>query len=48
MFALMRGLKKTQTVVLDVDSNNPAAFELYKQCGFKVDFQVDYYALPLQ
>jgi ribosomal protein S18 acetylase RimI-like enzyme len=48
MFALMQGLEKAQIVVLDVDSNNPAAFELYKNCGFRVDFQVDYYALALQ
>lgn len=42
-FALEEGLKKRNKVVLDVDSNNPIAFNLYKKCGFKVDFQVDYY-----
>ena len=42
-FALEEGLKKRNKVVLDVDSNNPIAFNLYKKCGFKIDFQVDYY-----
>ncbi len=42
-FALNEGLKKSDKVVLDVDSKNPTAFNLYKKCGFQVDFQVDYY-----
>jgi ribosomal protein S18 acetylase RimI-like enzyme len=42
-FALEEGLKKRNKIVLDVDSNNPIAFNLYKKCGFKIDFQVDYY-----
>ncbi len=42
-FALNEGLKKSDKVVLDVDSENPAAFNLYKKCGFQIDFQVDYY-----
>lgn len=42
-FALFEGLKKSDKVVLDVDSENPIAFNLYKKCGFKIDFQVDYY-----
>jgi len=42
-FALNEGLKKSDKVVLDVDSENPTAFNLYKKCGFQVDFQVDYY-----
>lgn len=32
-------------VVLDVDSENPAAYELYKKIGFVVEFQVDYYLI---
>lgn len=42
-FALIEGLKKSDKVVLDVDSENPIAFSLYKKCGFQIDFQVDYY-----
>lgn len=42
-FALNDGLKKFDKVVLDVDSENPIAFNLYKKCGFQIDFQVDYY-----
>ncbi|MCY6354473.1 GNAT family N-acetyltransferase [Clostridium sp. ZS2-4] len=42
-FALNEGLKKFDKVVLDVDSENPIAFNLYKKCGFQIDFQVDYY-----
>ena len=42
-FALNEGLKKSDKVVLDVDSENPIAFNLYKKCGFQIDFQVDYY-----
>ncbi len=42
-FALNEGLKKPDKVVLDVDSENSTAFNLYKKCGFQIDFQVDYY-----
>lgn len=42
-FVLTEGLKKMDKVVLDVDSENPTAFNLYKKCGFEIDFQVDYY-----
>lgn len=42
-FALNEGLKKSDKVVLDVDSENSTAFNLYKKCGFQIDFQVDYY-----
>jgi len=42
-FALSEGLKISKKVVLDVDSENPTAFNLYKKCGFQIDFQVDYY-----
>ncbi|TCO70169.1 GNAT family N-acetyltransferase [Marinisporobacter balticus] len=42
-FALIEGLKKSDKVVLDVDSENPTAFNLYKKCGFQIGFQVDYY-----
>ncbi|MCY6958324.1 GNAT family N-acetyltransferase [Clostridium brassicae] len=44
-FALNEGLKECDKVVLDVDSENPTAFNLYRKCGFKIDFQVDYYRL---
>ncbi len=47
-FALEEGLNHTKKIVLDVDSNNSRAYELYKKCGFKVDFQVDYYAYKLE
>ncbi|MBE6071743.1 MAG: GNAT family N-acetyltransferase [Clostridium butyricum] len=47
-FALYEGLKKRNKIVLDVDSNNPIAFNLYKKCGFKVDFQVDYYSFHIE
>lgn len=26
-----------------MDSENPTAINLYKICGFQIDFQVDYY-----
>lgn len=41
--ALSVATKPTGRAILDVDSNNPAAFELYKKLGFTVTFQVDYY-----
>lgn len=46
-FALIEGLKKSDKVVLDVNSENPIAFNLYKKCGFQIDFQVDYYRCEL-
>lgn len=42
-FALDKGLQKFNKVVLEVDSENPIAFSLYKKCGFTIDFQEDYY-----
>ena len=36
----------TDEVFLEVDSQNPAALNLYKSCGFKAVFAVDYYRLP--
>lgn len=42
-FALDKGLQKFDKVVLEVDSENPIAFNLYKKCGFTIDFQEDYY-----
>lgn len=42
-FALYKGLQKFDKVVLEVDSENPIAFSLYKKCGFTIDFQEDYY-----
>ncbi|MEG2935788.1 MAG: GNAT family N-acetyltransferase [Clostridium sp.] len=47
-FALEEGLKHTKKIVLDVDSWNPAAYNLYLKCGFGVDFQVDYYLYDLE
>lgn len=41
--ALSVATKPTGRAILDVDSSNPAAFELYKKLGFSVTFQVDYY-----
>lgn len=41
--ALIEGFKKSDKIVLDVDSENPRALNLYKKCGFQIDFQVDYY-----
>ncbi len=32
---------------LEVDSQNPGAFELYGHLGFKIDFKVDYHSLIL-
>lgn len=46
-YAIAEGLKVAKKVILDVDSDNPAAFHIYKQCGFKIDFQVDYYGYSL-
>lgn len=47
-FVLNEGLKHTKKIVLDVDSNNPTAYNLYLKCGFEVDFQVDYYLYDLK
>lgn len=46
-YAINKGIEKCDRVVLDVDSNNPIAFNLYKKCGFKIDYQVDYYDYKL-
>lgn len=46
--ALEEGLKIRPKVVLDVDSENPIAFNLYKNCGFRVTFQVDYYEYTIK
>ncbi|WP_394699371.1 GNAT family N-acetyltransferase [uncultured Sphaerochaeta sp.] len=45
--ALALAFSQTDTVFLDVDSNNPKAFSLYTRIGFTVSFQVDYYTLLL-
>ena len=42
--ALRLGLAQKEKLVLDVDSDNPAAFHLYQKCGFTIAFQVDYYS----
>lgn len=47
---VLRALEESRgkKMVLDVDSDNPTAFSLYKSCGFKIDFQVDYYKYMLK
>lgn len=47
-YAIKDGIEKCDKVVLDVDSNNPIALNLYKKCGFKIDCQVDYYDYKLR
>lgn len=42
-FVLNECSKKYSKVILDVDSENPTAFNLYKKCGFTIDFEIDYY-----
>lgn len=37
------GFNYGKTLQLDVDSENPVAFNLYKKMGFKITFQMDYY-----
>lgn len=37
------GLEYGNTIWLDVDSENPVAFQLYQKMGFEITFQVDYY-----
>ncbi|WMJ24144.1 GNAT family N-acetyltransferase [Paludicola sp. MB14-C6] len=46
--ALETAYQKKKRVVLDVDSNNPPAYELYRKSGFVTSFQVDYYCLNLE
>lgn len=47
-FAQNIATKSKKKMVLDVDSNNPVAFNLYKSYDFCIDFQVDYYKLPIK
>ncbi|MGL4773376.1 MAG: GNAT family N-acetyltransferase [Clostridium sp.] len=42
-YAITEGKKRSKRIILDVDSNNPIAFNLYKKIGFVIEFQVDYY-----
>lgn len=42
-FALEKAFEKGEKAVLDVDSDNMPAYNLYKKLGFKIDFQADYY-----
>lgn len=42
-FALKKAFEKGKKVILDVDSDNMPAYNLYKKLGFKIDFQADYY-----
>lgn len=44
--ALREGEKRGVPVVLDVDSGNPPALHLYRSCGFRDTFQVDYFSCP--
>lgn len=41
--AMREGLRLADRITLDVDSDNPVAYNLYLKCGFKTNFQVDYY-----
>lgn len=41
--ALETAYQKANSVILDVDSDNPPAYELYRKNGFITTFQVDYY-----
>lgn len=45
--ALNIAFTKVHKVILDVDSDNPQAFNLYIHNGFIVEFQVDYYLYDL-
>ena len=42
-FALKKAFEKGKRAILDVDSDNMPAYNLYKKLGFKIDFQADYY-----
>lgn len=42
-FALKKAFEKGKKAILDVDSDNMPAYNLYKKLGFKIDFQADYY-----
>lgn len=42
-FALEKAFEKGEKAILDVDSDNMPAYNLYKKLGFKIDFQADYY-----
>ncbi len=46
--ALNVALSKSEKAILDVDTNNPHAYQLYIHNGFVVDFQTDYYALAVE
>jgi len=45
--ALDTFLVSCEYLSLEVDSQNPIAFGLYRDLGFEIDFQVDYYSLIL-
>lgn len=42
-YALNISLSNKQKTILDVDSSNPAAYQLYTHNGFTFDFQTDYF-----
>lgn len=42
-FALEKAFEKGEKAILDVDSDNMPAYNLYKKLGFKIEFQADYY-----
>lgn len=44
---LNESYKKAKNIILDVDSSNPKAYNLYIQNGFEIVFQVDYFAYYL-
>lgn len=46
-YAMREGLSLSDKLTLDVDSDNPVAYALYLKCGFKTEFQVDYYRYRL-
>ena len=42
-YVLNKVFMKADKAILDVDSDNPSAYNLYVHNGFKVDFQIDYF-----
>ncbi len=42
-FGINQALKHSDTIVLDVDSENPVAKAVYEKAGFRTTFQIDYF-----